>query len=140
MPPKEVFLSHSSKDAVITRRLAETLRNHGIPLWYSATNIRGAQQWHDEIGRALKRCDWFIVLLSNDSITSRWVKMELAYALRHSQYSEKILPILLEKCDYESLSWTLDSFQIVDLSGDFETGCTDTLSTWGVEFAPEKLS
>jgi hypothetical protein len=140
MPPKEVFLSHSSENEAITRRLAETLRNHGIPVWYSATNIRGAQQWHDEIGKALKRCDWFIVLLSNDSITSRWVKMELAYALRHSQYSERILPILLEECDYESLSWTLDSFQIVDLSGDFETGCTDTLNTWGFGFDPEKAS
>lgn len=89
MPPKEVLLSHSSENEVITRRLAETLRNHGVPVWYSATNIRGAQQWHDEIGRALKRCDWFIILLSNDSIVSQWVKMELAYALRHRTLSEQ---------------------------------------------------
>ena len=51
MPPKEVFLSHSSANDVVTRRLAETLRNHGIPVWYSATNIRGSQQWQDEIGK-----------------------------------------------------------------------------------------
>jgi len=96
MPPKEVFLSHSSSDSVITDRLAATLRNHGVPVWYSATNIVGAQQWHDEIGKALKRCDWFIILLSNDSIASQWVKWELAYALNHGQYRESILPVTLE--------------------------------------------
>ena len=131
MPPKEIFLSHSSQDREITSRIAETLRNHGIPVWYSASNIRGAQQWHDEIGKALKRCDWFLVLLSNHSIASQWVKRELSYALIHSQYNGKILPITLENCDYESLSWTLDSFQMVDLHADYEAGCRDILNTWG---------
>lgn len=140
MPPKEVFLSHSSQDGVITARIAETLRNHGIPVWYSATNIIGAQQWHDEIGKALKRCDWFMILLSNDSIVSRWVKLELAYALNHSQYYEKILPVTLEDCDYESLSWTLDSFQMVDLNHDHEAGCRDILNTWGFGLDIDKLS
>ena len=27
----------------------------GIPVWYSYTDIQGARQWHDEIGRALQR-------------------------------------------------------------------------------------
>jgi len=139
VPPKEVFLSHSSHDAEVTSRVAETLRNHGIPVWYSATNIRGAQQWHDEIGRALKRCDFFIVLLSNHSIASEWVKRELSYALNHAQYAEKILPVKLETCDYESLSWTLDSFQMVDLARDYANGCRDILNTWGFGLDVEKL-
>ncbi len=139
MPPKEVFLSHSSHDVEVTTRIAETLRNHGIPVWYSATNIRGAQQWQDEIGRALKRCDFFIVLLSNHSIVSEWVKRELSYALNHTQYSEKILPVTLEFCDYESLSWTLGSFQMVDLMRDYEDGCRSILNTWGFGLDVDKL-
>lgn len=139
MPPKEVFLSHSSQDREITERIAETVRNHGIPVWYSATNIRGAQQWHDEIGKALKRCDFFIVLLSNSSISSQWVKRELSYALNHAQYTEKILPITLEACDYESLSWTLESFQMIDLAGDYEEGCRNIMNTWGFGLELDKL-
>ena len=61
MSPKEIFLSHSNLDRSFADSIAETLRGHGIPVWYSQTNILGAQQWHDEIGEALKRCDWFIV-------------------------------------------------------------------------------
>lgn len=53
--PNEVFLSHSSEDRDFADSLAEVVRAHGIPVWYSDTDIRGAQQWHDEIGAALQR-------------------------------------------------------------------------------------
>ncbi len=74
MLPTEVFLSHSSRDRDAASRIAEMLRPHGIPVWFSPVNILGAQQWHDEIGAALRRCDWFIVLLSPDAVSSKWVK------------------------------------------------------------------
>lgn len=50
--PQEAFLSHSSQDQKFVVALAEELRRHGVPVWYSQTNILGAQQWHDEIGAA----------------------------------------------------------------------------------------
>ena len=106
MPPKEIFLSHSSQDENIARSIANTLRNHGVPVWYSPTNIRSAQQFHDEIGKALKRCDWFLLLLTPNSIKSRWVKRELMYALIHGQYEDHIIPVLAADCSYRSLSWT----------------------------------
>ena len=140
MAPKEVFLSHSSENREVTEKIAETLRNHNIPVWYSDTNIKGAQQWHDEIGKALRRCDWFLVLLSVDSIKSKWVKMELSYALNHSQYDGHILPVLLENCDFESLSWTLGIFQMADFTNNEEQGYEETLNTWGFGFDPEKMS
>jgi hypothetical protein len=42
--PKEVFLPHSSVDRKFASRLAETLRRHGVPVWYSRTDVVGAQQ------------------------------------------------------------------------------------------------
>lgn len=57
MTLKELFLSHASADAAFADRLAEALRRHGIPVWFSRTNLAGSQQWHDEIGAALRRCD-----------------------------------------------------------------------------------
>ena len=54
MPPQEIFLSHSDRDRTFVARLAETLRRHGLPVWYSSTDMVGAQQWHDEIGSALR--------------------------------------------------------------------------------------
>ena len=69
--PNEVFVSHSSMDRPFVNRLVDVLRRHGVPVWYSEANIQGAQQWHDEIGAALRRCDWFVLVLSPDAVASK---------------------------------------------------------------------
>jgi hypothetical protein len=131
---REVFLSHSSKDHDFVTRLARVLKRHKIRYWYSATHIAGAKQWHDEIGDALARCDWFLVVLTPDSVRSPWVKRELLYALSEERYSERIIPVLRKPCEYSRLSWTLPEFQIVDLTGNFDVGCRQLLRVWGVEY------
>lgn len=132
--PREVFLSHSSKDRATAQRIATVLSEHGVPVWYSETNLLGAQQWHDEIGNALARCDWFVILLSPHATKSRWVKRELLYALRHSRYDDRIIPINLRACDAARLSWALDDFQHVDFTQDFTAGCRSLLRTWGLGY------
>lgn len=132
--PREVFLSHSSNNSEIAESISETLIRHGVPVWYSPQNIVPAQQWHDEIGKALKRCDWFMILLSEDSIASQWVKRELTYALTHNQYYDSIMPVIIENCDYEELSWTLCSFQMIDFTPDRQHAYRQILRTWGLGF------
>ena len=92
---KEIFLSHSSQDRAFATVLAELLRAHGPPVWYSRTNIAGAEKWHDEIGRALDRGDWFLVVLYKKSVQSKWVKSELMYALQNEQYDNHFVPVVL---------------------------------------------
>lgn len=138
VPPTEVFLSHAVRDRAFVRKILHVLRSHHLPVWYSETNIRGAQQWHDEIGRALARCTWFVVVLSEHSVRSKWVKRELLYALNNDRYNERVVPVLYRTCDDEALSWTLPSFQRVDFTGDFEEGCRELLKVWGLGYGPTK--
>ena len=134
-PPSEVFLSHSDRNRAFVTRLATVLERHGIPYWYSQRNIRGAQQWHDEIGAALARCDWFILVVSPAAVGSKWVKRELVYALQEDRYKGKIVPLLYRPCDYKQLSWTLPSLENVEFS-DFEKGCRELLRIWGLGYVP----
>ena len=135
--PREVFLSHSAKDRHFAERIAAVLRDHGVPVWYSATNIVGAKQWHDEIGKALARCDWFAVVLSPHSVKSQWVKWELLYALDDARYRNRIVPISSKACnqkDIENLSWTLRQVQFVDFTAGFDDGCRSLLLVWGLGY------
>lgn len=134
MPPREVFLSHSSRDQRFTTSIVDVLRRHGVPVWYSASNIVGAQQWHDEIGAALRRCEWFVLVLSPNSIRSTWVQRELFYALNDARYANRIVPLLYQSCDYVQLSWVLPSFQTVDFTQSFEEGCQSLLRVWGIGY------
>ncbi|SRR5260221_6249598 len=128
--PTEVFLSHSSKNVHFADRLAKALAAHGVNSFFSKKNIRGAQEWHDEIGFALKRCDWFLLVLSPDSVRSTWVKRELVYALQEQRFVERIIPVLYKTCDAEELSWTLSPFQRVDFRKDFNQACHEQFAVW----------
>jgi len=134
--PQEAFLSHSSQDDEFVARLADQLRRHGVPVWYSQTDILGAQQWHDEIGAAIGRCDWFLLVLSPHSVESMWVKRELLFALQQERFADRIVPILLQPCGVDRLSWVLPSFQFVDFQQSFDDGCRALLRAWGLGYRP----
>jgi hypothetical protein len=137
MTPREVFLSHAHQDRAFASRLAETLRRHGVPVWFSRDRIQGAQQWHDEIGSALNRCDWFAVLLTPSAVRSDWVKRELLFALQKKRYRKRILPLLRRKCRYDRLSWALEAMQRIDFLTDFDAGCRELLRVWGIGYEQE---
>jgi hypothetical protein len=136
--PREIFLSHSSDNRAEADLMAKVLLAHGLKVWYSQTHIAGAVQWHDEIGKALKRCDWFILLLSRASVKSDWVKSELLYALNQPRYKNRIVPVLLEPCKYEKLSWRLSSIQMVAMPRFTKPTWTALLRALKSKFDPAK--
>lgn len=129
--PREIFFSHASIDRVAADKIVSRLRRAGLRVWYSKTHLKGAQQWQAEIGAALKRCDWFVVLLSPAAVKSKWVERELAYALQHDQYDRHIVPLLLRTCHFERLSWTLGAIQMIDSTKGPKAGADTLLSLWG---------
>ena len=134
--PKQVFLSHATGDRKWADRTAALLRRHGVPVWYSRAHLRGAQQWQQDIGLALKRCDWFLLILSPSAVKSMWVKRELFYALNQRRYQDRIVPVLLRECDYENLHWALAGFQMVKLSVGFTAASRELLRVWGLRQKP----
>lgn len=135
-PPKQVFISHATRDRKSADRIAKVLRQSGIPVWYSRLHLGGAEQWQQKIGQALKRCDWFLVILSPAAVKSMWVNRELAYALMQKRYEDRIVPVLLRDCEHEALSWTLATFQMVRFNTGFTAGCRELLRVWGLRYAP----
>jgi hypothetical protein len=136
MLPNELFLSHAGADREIASHLVGTLRRHSVPVWYSRTDLVGAQQWHDEIGAALARCDWFALILTRKAVESMWVKREFVFALQQNRYQERIVPLLYEPCDVSRLSWVLPSLQIIDFQPDLEDGYRQLLRLWGIGYRP----
>lgn len=131
MPKRaRLFLSHSSKDRRFTERLAAVLGERSLACWYSERHIIGAKQWHDEIGAALVKCNWFVLVLTPHSAKSKWVKHELLFALEQKAYKGRIVVLDLRQADFTKLSWTLSQFQWVDFRKGFDRGCVELLRIW----------
>jgi hypothetical protein len=131
--PSRIFISHSHKDRALVERLAPVLDSHRLKYWYGERNIVGAQQWHDEIGKALKKCNWLVLVLTPAAVSSRWVKYELLFALEAKAYREHIVVLDYRKADYRKLSWTLHCLQWIDFRHGFDAGCRELLRSWGLK-------
>lgn len=97
----KAFLSHSSSDKFLVRRIAKILGNQRCVIDEHA--FEPGAKTLDEIFRELDESDVFVLFISDTSLNSEWVMKELFMA--HKALSEdkldRILPIIIdEKIDY----------------------------------------
>jgi hypothetical protein len=135
--PREVFISHSSHDQRDADELVRVLGQRRIRTFYSPHHLRAASEWYREIGAALQRCDWFLILLTPSAVKSMWVERELTFALNNERYRGRIVPMLLHGCNYASFSWALSTVQVIDATNGLEAGCRELFRTWRIKYRPE---
>ena len=75
----DIFISYASEDRDRARILASTLQSQGWSVWWDR-NIIAGQSFDITIERALESAKCVIVLWSNQSVQSEWVKNEAAAA------------------------------------------------------------
>jgi hypothetical protein len=76
-----VFLCHSSEDKPFVRRLASQLSSKGIKVWLDEAEINIGDSLSEKIGSAINEMSYFVIILSDHSISSQWVKRELQVAM-----------------------------------------------------------
>lgn len=115
-----VFISHSSHDTeFVKREIIPLLTGSGVDVWYSKANIETAAEWEKQIKIGLRACDWFLVVLSPDSVVSDWVQSEVDWAL--DERKGKIIPVLYKDCDPTELHLRLRRIQYIDFRDDPES-------------------
>lgn len=109
-----IFLSHSSKDVETAIKIAEGLRAMDYEVWYADWAIGPSDSIVEKIYEALAKINTLIVLLSENSAQSKWVKHELNTALMKqlSGQAVAVLPILIEDCE---ISDTLQTYKYIDM-------------------------
>jgi uncharacterized protein YjbI with pentapeptide repeats len=86
------FISYSTKDQEFADRLYADLQNNGIRSWFAPHNIQGGRKIHEQIDDAIRVYDKLLLILSDASMKSRWVKTEIASArAREEQQNRKML-------------------------------------------------
>lgn len=131
----KVFISHSTKDReFVEKELVPLLEHHGIETWFSLDDIRTAEQWDNAIHRNLRSCDWFLVVLSPDAVSSQWVKAETSWAL--DEKLEKVIPLFYRTCNPDTLNLKLRLIQSLDYQKDTESARKRLLAVWGVQYDP----
>jgi hypothetical protein len=128
---EKIFISYSRKDTDFVRKLAGDLESAGYDVWWDITDLRGGDDWVRVIPEAIKSSQYFIVVLTPNSIESDWVRKEYTQALT---LRKKIIPIMLVQC---SVPFALNTINFVNFSdGEYVDNFAKLLSPLGYTGEP----
>lgn len=108
----QVFISYSRKDLDFVERLASDLQSAGLTVWYDLSELDGGTQWGMEIQSAIEKSQFFLVVLSPNMLTSKWVQREFLFA---ESCNLKVIPLQYQPC--RQPMWLLD-LHLIDLQGE----------------------
>jgi hypothetical protein len=95
-----VFISYSNLDSAFVEQLARDLLATGLDVFIYKWSLKVGDSIVQKINDALKETDYFIPVLSSNSVNSTWVSAEINAALikKLSGQDIEVLPILLQEC------------------------------------------
>jgi hypothetical protein len=98
----KVFISYATADEAFAARLHADLQAAGIPCWFAPHDIRGGRKLHEQIDEAISSHDRMLLILSEASLHSEWVKTEIAKARRRESRERRrvLFPIRLLAFDH----------------------------------------
>ena len=74
------FISYSTKDEEFAQRLHADLQHKGVRCWFAPHDIQSGKKLHQQIDEAIQIHDRLLLILSEHSMDSEWVKTEIAHA------------------------------------------------------------
>ena len=78
-----IFISHSTVDDAIVKKLRESLEAHKLTTWVDSREVSAGAKLSPEIEQAIDTATHFIVMISPAVINKpHWVIRELKYALK----------------------------------------------------------
>jgi hypothetical protein len=132
----QVFISYSRIDLEFVRRLAKDLQDADLDVWWDLSVIQGSDVWEKRIEEGLRSSQYFIVVVTPDSLESRWVRREYLSA---DNAGVKIIPLKLKPYDVTPL--TLRDIQPIDaITRPYEAVLEDVLGiVKGTDSASENV-
>ena len=91
------FISYSTRDQEFAERLHADLQNKGGRCWFAPHNVLGGRKLHEQIDEAIRIYDRLLLILSENSMNSEWVRTEIAHARQKEsvQGRQVLFPISL---------------------------------------------
>jgi len=105
------FISYSSLDREFAEQLYAALQDSRIRCWYAPENLKIGDEFREKIDNAIRLHDKLLIVLSESSIQSPWVKSEVeaAFETEHKQKRTVLFPIRLDDAVMETdKAWAAD--------------------------------
>lgn len=93
-----LFISYSSKDETLAKRLYADLQAHGVRCWFAPEDLKIGDKFRSRIDEAIHLQEKLLLLLSEHAIESDWVEVEVeaSYEKEAREKRPVLFPIRLD--------------------------------------------
>lgn len=91
-----IFISYSTQDRDIAFKIVHYLESNGHPCWIAPRNITSGMDYTDVINESIEHCSALVLVFSEHSVKSQFVKKELTTAV---SYNKTILPFKISQVE-----------------------------------------
>jgi hypothetical protein len=121
MPAPTVFISYSHKDEDWKDRLVThlgVLEEEGLLQTWNDRKIGAGDEWFEEIRKAMDTARVAVLLISANSLTSKFIRNQEVPRLleRRSQEGVVVFPVIVKACAWQKVPW-LAKLQVRPLDG-----------------------
>ena len=97
-----LFISYSTIDERFAQKLHDDLQDNGVRCWFAPHDIQAGKKLHEQIDIAIQHHDRLLLILSESSMNSEWVKTEIANARQKEidQGRQVLFPISIVDFEY----------------------------------------
>ena len=131
-----VFISHSSVNKQIARRLANDFQIGGCRVWLDEHEILVGDSVHRKLGEGLEEAEFVILLMSESAVTSPWVRDEIEATLAREKSTVPdrtiLLPAMVEDVAIERIPTMIRTRRWATLNRSYYSGVTDLLKSISV--------
>lgn len=130
---KKLFISHSHKDNEFVLKLTKELEKSGFLVWID-DHLEGGVEFPEKIRNELLNSDYILILLSEHSINSKWVKREIAFS---DSQNKALVPIMIGQFDMAKIPLELAGRQVtrfLEEEEGFQIGVARLLNALGINF------
>ncbi|HVB22591.1 MAG TPA: pentapeptide repeat-containing protein [Ktedonobacteraceae bacterium] len=116
------FISYSSQDEAFVKRLYDDLQNNNVRCWFAPHDMRIGDEIRSRIDESIRIHDKLLLVLSQHSIESTWVKKEVETAFEKEQQQNKLVlfPVKLDDTVMQTKqAWAADIRRMRHI-GDFQ--------------------
>lgn len=130
----DAFLSHSSTDKPVVRRVAEALRGAGLNVWFDEWNIVPGVSWQDSLEEAIENSKAAIIFIGESGL-GPWQQSETSAALQYTVKERRpVIPVYLPGAKAGNLPLFLSHITGVKIKSWSDEDLQDALNQiiWGV--------
>lgn len=136
MANADIFISYSRKDHELVAKLVYLLEWYGYGVWWDINSLRSGEDFSQAIQKAIDDVKCVIVIWSEESVQSKWVRAEASIA----ENANKLLPVAVDNRAMKSIpapSNLLHSESLEGWSGDPQDRCFQKMLEAVEHFCPQ---